>query len=534
MPKYNIVLTPSLENRQIFIDFAKKHFSDIHKGYLLGDNSIPHISLCQFDGNEEQLQQITEGLKGLHYSSFYSPQFQIFNMLSLGGSLKGKDAADLGVVKTTEIQDLHSLTTRMVQDAGLIPMNAVGESYRPHLTLACFSPEDRPTTPEHEALLLANIPFTVAVGIADDNWQFTKILANQIELSAASSSNILINHFGYTSKQVVEFLKSADSMKIGLDEFLKGKIFNSNYSEDEQRQICDELIYIVNEQFTNKTAVDDKMYITSAGAPGSGKTFFLENNYCSDPHNNAVYVDPDRSVLPKLKIYTQSLQETGSNAAYTKWRDASNYIANFMLVKAVYENLNVIHGTTASSDRIISVYNYLKQQGYKIKIDLFFANESDRVQSINYREQTSGRVQVTTEDMKGKVAPVFLRMNDCYFKYADQITMFYQFGCFWHAGGITKCFAEYKKELSFVQVLPSSEQYIEALIAEIDCELKGKLDSVVQLKEFVSGWRIVSECSVPMFFKYAKNENQIVVNDGEQQPVKHELQPGQKTPIARI
>ncbi len=532
--KYNIVLIPSLETHQKFIQFAKECFGKIYNGYLLGENSIPHISLCQFEGTKEQLQQIIEGLKGLRYSSYYSPTLYSLNTVQLGGSFTGKYAADLGVDRTPEIMQLHYRTTEVVKKIGLEPLNAKDDRYRPHLTLAFFDPQAALTILNPEKLFGNNVPFTVAVGIADENWQFTEVLSKQTDLSIPSSSSLLINDFGYTQEQVEAFLDIAKKMTVGLDGFLTGTIFKGNYSKDEQMDICDELVRIVNKEFAGKNTASGKLYVTTAGAPGTGKSFFIEHKYhISSGSNtiNAVYVDPDRAVLlPELKMYLQYLKDGKDiEVAYAKWRDASNYIANFMLIKAVYENLSIIHGTTASSERVINIYNYLKQIGYRIEIDLLFAQEEDRISSLNHREEISGRVQITKEDMKGKVAPIFFRMKDCYLKYADQISMFYQFSRFWENGQI-KHFAEYNKTgPGIVQLLPDSEIFIRDLISEIDHELKGQ-DIVDQLKEDISKWKplVKPQSGEALLVQYLAPSAILTISDEKQPTTEHEKLPSPK------
>jgi|GEM_PF-949609 len=524
--KYNIVLTPSLESSKIFTQFAQENFRTLYDGYLLGDNSIPHISLCQFSGTKKQLEQVIEKLKLLNYSPAYSPTLQSLNIVKLGGSFVGKHAADLGVVRTPEIMELHRIVTEVVEKVGLQPLNAKGDLlYRPHLTLAFFPPQTALSVYNPEELFSEYTPFTVAVGSADENWQFTKILANQTDLSL-STANILANCFGYSQAQVERFLNIANSMTVGLDCFLKGNIFKGNYSEEEQKSICEELVRIVSAEFADKR-IANKLYITTAGAPGSGKTFFIEDKYSIRPNNtindlNAVYVEPDRSVLPKLQMYLQCLEDQkGPQAAYTKWRDASNYIANFMLIKAVCEDLNIIHGTTASSERIIEIYENLKEIGYKIEVKLLFADVEDRVGSINYRETTSGRVQLTKEDMIGKVAPIYHRMNDCYFEYADQVSMFYQPGCFWSEETAIKCFAVYNKEDGIVRVLPNSQKYIDALTIEIDRELIKEQRVAAELKGFISRWEFARTCSPRLLTQCTKY---LTVKDQNEEPAAQTLQ----------
>ena len=187
--RYNIVLVPSsAEDREKFVNFAQK-FAEEHlielQGYLLGNDSIPHITLCQFDGSDKELEKIKNVLQILVYSNGgYIPSFNIFNSkIILSGNLTGKEAIDLGVEKTSEIMTLHTDVSDIVKKIGLTPLNPSGDLYRPHLTLAFFKPQ---AIPVPDLILLEqfnSINFTIALGKADDNWQLVNILITQKDLS---------------------------------------------------------------------------------------------------------------------------------------------------------------------------------------------------------------------------------------------------------------------------------------------------------------------------------------------------------------
>ena len=160
----------------------------------------------------------------------------------------------------------------------------------------------------------------------------------------------------YTPEQIALFEGAQEKTGIVLDKFLAGKIYSEQpYTKEEIALILADLKRVIDKQFTPETYSDNPTYITTAGAPGTGKSTYLENIHGTNP-TYAVYTDPDRVGTPSLTGYNRDRAEHGSGYAYTKWRDASNFIANFMLVKAAAESRNIVHGTTATSPRVAAAY----------------------------------------------------------------------------------------------------------------------------------------------------------------------------------
>lgn len=54
--KYNLALVP-MSNPGAFIDVAQKS-SNISGNYLLGKNSLPHVTLRQFDAEDNEIAAI--------------------------------------------------------------------------------------------------------------------------------------------------------------------------------------------------------------------------------------------------------------------------------------------------------------------------------------------------------------------------------------------------------------------------------------------------------------------------------------------
>jgi hypothetical protein len=56
--KYNLALIPTSKKDEITI-FAKK-LSYLADNYLIGEGSLPHVTLCQFNAEESDIRSIWE------------------------------------------------------------------------------------------------------------------------------------------------------------------------------------------------------------------------------------------------------------------------------------------------------------------------------------------------------------------------------------------------------------------------------------------------------------------------------------------
>ena len=50
--RYILALVPPKDQKELYIKEANRLFSTVAKGYLVSENSSPHITLCQFECNE--------------------------------------------------------------------------------------------------------------------------------------------------------------------------------------------------------------------------------------------------------------------------------------------------------------------------------------------------------------------------------------------------------------------------------------------------------------------------------------------------
>ncbi len=205
------------------------------------------------------------------------------------------------------------------------------------------------------------------------------------------------------------------------------------YSEKEMQLIHSDLKNIKEVCLRDKTPNATPMYIATAGGPGARKSTILEIYLHHRP--NCVYADPDQRALKyMINTYHQSLTcyENSTHAtyndlqknAYTKWRSASNYIANSIINEAFAKGYDIAHGTTSTTSTLEPLYKKLKQKNYKILLLLCYAPDETRIKANEDRTNVQGFVQVTQEDLVNK-GKLFHQRFPTYFEYADKIYLYW-------------------------------------------------------------------------------------------------------------
>ena len=271
--------------------------------------------------------------------------------------------------------------------------------------------------------------------------KFVKNLSQQVFIFClacmASCSSMTVTQKNQTTeslvpKDIVENLKKA-------------------YSPKEMSLINIDLKNIRETSFLGKVRPTiNPIYVATAGGPGACKSTILET-YLHDKQN-FVYADPDQRALKyMINTYYQSVTNyeisklpygVALKNAYSKWRDASNYIAYLILNEAFADGYNIAHGTTSTSSAIGSLYKKLKQKNYKIVLLLCYATDATRIAADAQRQ---GFFQAAPEDIinKGKMFP---ERFPIYFEYADEIHLYWTDNCL----NGSKHVATYNKSQGFV------------------------------------------------------------------------------------
>ena len=134
---FNLALYPQDAHlARACVALAQANFKDQASEYLLGENALPHVTLCQFQANEEQLESIWSAVEklGLEAESL-ALRFHHFYIKPGFHFHKDKYWLGLAMSATAELvalqKALHSLLAKMNIETSTLP-----QSYFPHLTLA--------------------------------------------------------------------------------------------------------------------------------------------------------------------------------------------------------------------------------------------------------------------------------------------------------------------------------------------------------------------------------------------------------------
>lgn len=146
---FNLALYPQdAKLASACVELAQANFQYQASEYLLGENAHPHVTLCQFQASEDQMESIWSeveklGLEAellaLRFHHFYiKPGFQ-FHQNNYWLGLAMSATAELMALQNA----LHTLLTQMNIESPTLP-----QSYFPHLTLARCHSSDYANPPQ--------------------------------------------------------------------------------------------------------------------------------------------------------------------------------------------------------------------------------------------------------------------------------------------------------------------------------------------------------------------------------------------------
>ena len=177
---YTIVLTPSSDQILKYVEASQALYSDYQPSYLLAadGSSSPHITVVQFDCDSPDLANevwvyMCDKMREEELEPF-EPPFTGVSFIEGVGSYIGTTWVELSVQRGDEhspIMRVHYAALEALKHFNLKPLNAVGNNYRPHLTLArIVMPKQMEVWPKK---LYANPGhFTLEFGLSDEKWQY--------------------------------------------------------------------------------------------------------------------------------------------------------------------------------------------------------------------------------------------------------------------------------------------------------------------------------------------------------------------------
>lgn len=177
---YTIVLTPPADQATKYVEASQALYRDYQPSYLLAadGSSSPHITVVQFDCDSPEIANefwvyMCEKMNEEQFAPF-EPPFTGMSFIEGVGSYEGTTWIELSVKRGDEnspIMRVHYAALEALKRFNLKPLNAVGNNYRPHLTLArIVMPEQMKVWSKN---LYANIGnFSLEFGLSDEKWQY--------------------------------------------------------------------------------------------------------------------------------------------------------------------------------------------------------------------------------------------------------------------------------------------------------------------------------------------------------------------------
>ncbi len=218
-----------------------------------------------------------------------------------------------------------------------------------------------------------------------------------------------------------------------LESFLLGKALDNPtpYTHEESERLRDDINELY-QRIISANPAKEKVAIITAGAPGAGKTTKLRQDLEGNSlkEKNYAYICPDDVCLQsQTKTYKAEIENgdksmSARQSAYNKWRPGSIAATHLILGNLIREKYAFYFGTTSTSPTTGKLFEFLKTQGYKIRLIHVSAPDEVRWTSIQERDKTF--VQTTEQDIKEKGLLLPQRINDTFLKYADEIEFYYR------------------------------------------------------------------------------------------------------------
>ena len=215
--------------------------------------------------------------------------------------------------------------------------------------------------------------------------------------------------------------------------FLSGKAFDNpeEYTGEESGRLRLDINGLY-ESILETNPAKENLAIITAGAPGAGKTVKLRQDLEANASKgtNYAYICPDDVCLKnQTRTYVADIGSSDESMAdrqnaYNKWRPASNAATHLILGNLIREKYAFYFGSTSSGPATGKFFEFLKAQGYTIRLIHVSAPDDVRWGSIQERDKTF--VQTTEQDVKEKGLLLPQRINDTFLKYADQIEFYYR------------------------------------------------------------------------------------------------------------
>jgi len=175
VPNGNICITFEDHAARGLIKFANKYFAGMADGYLLGSQSVPHITISHFHHDKPQPRALRRDLGNIVTAM---EPLQLDKLKSRAGT-KAHDGyiwMEFGVAPTPPLVDLKNKVDAILRSYDITILTPSAPDWHPHLTVCRIKKDTRPVAtdalkynPDLDTTL-----FHLALGASDENGQFQK------------------------------------------------------------------------------------------------------------------------------------------------------------------------------------------------------------------------------------------------------------------------------------------------------------------------------------------------------------------------
>lgn len=162
MGLYNAVLLPDVDFRDRLVDYAQDNYDEISDGYCLSHKVYPHITLCQFEADDQPMIFIEE---------LFEPVFTLPNIRQGQGEHSGYNWVEWLVQKDEWLVQLQKGVKDALESEGAKVTTGIGESYHPHMTF-CRTPKQEIDDIPLAMIEQSDKPWIFTIGESDKNGQF--------------------------------------------------------------------------------------------------------------------------------------------------------------------------------------------------------------------------------------------------------------------------------------------------------------------------------------------------------------------------
>ncbi|MEO8402383.1 MAG: 2'-5' RNA ligase family protein [Gammaproteobacteria bacterium] len=163
--KYNIALVPKSCGEEVVK--ISQQLSGIADKYQLGDKSLPHVTLCQFEAEEKEIDTMWENVCNTLQEHSLELEFKDFSCITFNN-----------VFWVSIMPDKRSLLDKMHQTVANTVKANVNKYYDPHMTIISTKDNKYQEKAAKITKLYSTISdtFILSVGECDPIGQLTKLL----------------------------------------------------------------------------------------------------------------------------------------------------------------------------------------------------------------------------------------------------------------------------------------------------------------------------------------------------------------------